>query len=261
MIHDIAAVQALYGADPTTRAGDTTYGFHSTADRDVYNFDLNKNPFLSIYDAGGNDTLDLSGFTGNHEVLDLRPGAFSTGYSYGDAAEINTALGFPADALSQDFWNAVYDGETGNPAFLTENIGIAYNTTIENGVTGTGNDVLIGNDVGNHLDGGKGDDVFTGNGGSDVFVFSDLGGHDAITDFARGSDKIDLRGIDAITTQSGDQAFNFIGDAAFSGHAGELHTTTVSGVNFLSGDVNGDGAADFMINLGAAHVNSADIYL
>ena len=28
MVHDIAAVQSLYGADLTTRAGDTTYGFH-----------------------------------------------------------------------------------------------------------------------------------------------------------------------------------------------------------------------------------------
>ena len=46
----------------------------------------NKNPFLTIYDAGGHDTLDLSGFTGSHAVLDLRPGSFSTGYGYGDAS-------------------------------------------------------------------------------------------------------------------------------------------------------------------------------
>src|SRR6185369_6943646 len=32
LIHDIAAVQAIYGADTTTRTGDTTYGFNWTSD-------------------------------------------------------------------------------------------------------------------------------------------------------------------------------------------------------------------------------------
>ena len=31
MLHDVAAIQAIYGADTTTRTGDTTYGFHSNA--------------------------------------------------------------------------------------------------------------------------------------------------------------------------------------------------------------------------------------
>ena len=259
MVHDIAAVQAIYGADTTTRAGDTVYGFNSTADRDVYNFDINKNPFLSIYDAGGNDTLDLSGFAGK-SVLDLRPGAFSTGYNYGDAAQLNEANGVN---FSQAIWNAIYDGQfasIGIPGFLTENIGIAYNTIIENGRTGSGNDTLFGNDVGNVLDGGRGNDVFTGNGGADTFTFNDIGGSDRITDFARGADKIDLRGIDAIAGGSND-AFNFIGDSAFTNHAGELRTFVQSGSNFLAGDVNGDGVADFLINLGTVHVDGTDILL
>ena len=258
MIHDIAAVQAVYGADVTTRTGDTVYGFNSTADRDVYDFSINKNPFLSIYDAGGNDTLDLSGFTGGVAVLDLRPGALSTGYNYGNAAELNAIWGLPPTVGTQAFWNAVYDGRTGNPAFLTENIGIAYNTIIENGRTGVGSDTLIGNDVANRLDGGAGNDRFTGNGGADTFIFNNLGGVDRITDFTRGSDKIDVSGIDAIAGGASD-AFNFIGDNAFSGHAGELRTYVQSGENFLAGDVNGDGIADFLINLGAVHVDQTDI--
>lgn len=267
MAHDIAAVQAIYGADTTTRTGDTVYGFHSTADRDVFNFDINKNPFLTIYDAGGNDTLDLSGFTGNHAILDLRPGALSTGYNHGDAAELNSIpfwQDFFGGSLNQATWDRIYDGvfaSQGLPGFLTENIGIAYNTIIENGVTGAGNDVLIGNDVANHLDGGKGNDVLTGNGGDDVFVFNDLSGNDRITDFTRGSDKIDLRGIDADTGHGGNQAFTFIGSGAFTHHAGELQETVVNGANILSGDVNGDGIADFTINLGTVHVDTTDIFL
>ena len=250
MVHDIAAVQSMYGADLTTRTGDTTYGFNSTADRDVFDFTFNKNPFLTIYDAGGNDTLDLSGFTGGSVVVDLRPGAFSTGYNYGDAAT-NNAVGWGFGPQSQAVWNLIYDGKTNLPMFLSQNIGIAYNTTIENGVGGHGNDVLIGNAANN---------VLTGGAGGDRFVFNDLGGPDQVTDFARGADKIDLRGIDAIAGGS-DNAFTFIGDNAFTNHAGELHTIVQNGTNFLAGDVDGDGVADFLINLGSVHVDGTDILL
>ena len=41
MVDDIAAIQAKYGADFTTRAGGTTYGFGATAGRDVFDFDVN----------------------------------------------------------------------------------------------------------------------------------------------------------------------------------------------------------------------------
>ena len=70
--------------------------------------------------------------------------------------------------------------------FLTDNIGIAYGTIIEDGVTGSGKDTLMGNDVGNRLDGGAGGDTYTGNGGADVFVISQKGFTDTITDFQSG---------------------------------------------------------------------------
>ncbi|MCY7339554.1 MAG: M10 family metallopeptidase C-terminal domain-containing protein [Sphingomonas bacterium] len=269
MVHDIAAVQAMYGADLTTRTGNTTYGFNNTSGRDVFDFTKNKNPFLTIYDAGGHDTLDMSGFTGGRIVLDLRDGAFSTGYNYGVASEINVAIGYPANALSQTFWNAVYDGRTSNPAFLTENIGIAYGTIIEDGKTGAGNDSLLGNAVANRLDAGAGNDVINGAGGNDTliggtgadrFVFGDVGGVDKILDFATGSDKIDLSLFDP-SAAAGDQAMVFIGSGAFTSVAGQVHTYTTAGVNYLSGDVNGDGLADFTIDLGTATVISTDILL
>lgn len=189
MIHDIAAVQAMYGADLTTRTGNTTYGFHSNADRDVFDFTTNKNPFVTIYDAGGHDTLDLSGFN-RSSVLDLREGHFSTGWGQEvNPVDLNAMYG---TSFSQATWDAIFDGRTSNPGFLTDNIGIAYGTIIEDGRTGAGNDTLIGNAAGNRLDGGAGNDTYTGGGGADTFVIGQKGFTDTITDFQSGLDKLDL---------------------------------------------------------------------
>lgn len=49
MMHDIYAIQKIYGAETTTRAGNTVYGFNSTADRSVYNFATNKHPIVCIW--------------------------------------------------------------------------------------------------------------------------------------------------------------------------------------------------------------------
>jgi serralysin len=91
MLHDILTAQAKYGADPTTRTGDTTYGFNSNAGRDVFDFNLNGSPYLAIYDAGGNDTIDLSGYNANNFV-NLHAGSFSSvGQEIPTLAEINAA--------------------------------------------------------------------------------------------------------------------------------------------------------------------------
>lgn len=191
MVHDIAAVQEMYGADLTTRTGDTVYGFHSTADRAVFDFTVNENPFLTIYDAGGHDTLDLSGFDAN-SILDLNDGAFSSGYTNGDAAVLNAVWGVN---FTQAQWNAIYAGQTSNPGFLSENIGIAYGTDIEDGVTGKGNDQLFGNELANRLDGGAGSDRYTGGAGADTFVIGQKGFTDTILDFHSGEDRLDLSAL------------------------------------------------------------------
>ena len=117
-----------------------------------------------------------------------------------------------------------------------------------------GNDSLSGGGGDDLLTGGRGVDTVTGLTGADRFIFAALtdlsgppGPFDTITDFhAFEGDKIDLSGIDA-KTGTGNQAFFTIGAAAFSGIKGELRIIA-SGANLLvSGDVNGDAAADFTI--------------
>ncbi|MBR0694869.1 M10 family metallopeptidase C-terminal domain-containing protein [Bradyrhizobium lablabi] len=235
-IADIYAIDSIYGAATATRVGDTTYGFNSNAGA-VFNFgNYNQAPALTIYDSGGNDTLDCSGYSAA-QTIDLHAGAFS---SVGG---------------------------------LVHNIGIALNATIENAIGGSGNDVLIASDSSSKLTGGAGNDTLiggvgndwliggtgidtlTGGAGGDTFVFatgdSATGQPDRISDFTVGIDKIDLSTIDAIRTTSAHDAFHFIGMAAFDGTPGELNYAynSAAGVTMLEGDTNGDGVADLIIDL------------
>ncbi len=131
---------------------------------------------------------------------------------------------------------------------------------------GNGNDTLIGGPGKDKLDGGKGDDILVGGAGkdvlkggkgADVFVFQFASdstvkakGRDIIKDFSRKQgDKIDVSGIDPFN-QSG--AFDYIGKAKFSGEAGELRYVKKGGKTLISGDVDGDGKADFAIALSKA---------
>lgn len=281
LVHDIFVVQAKYGADTTTRTGDTVYGYNSTAENEVYDFNLNPFPYLAIYDAGGNDTLDLSG-TDAGVFIDLRPGAYSSAAEHfpngAESTAARAALFEPygivpaprTDARMQQLEDAyvpVYEakletltGVDGINATSLSNIGIAYNTIIENAIGGSARDYLLGNHVANILDGKGGDDVLTGGGGADQFRFTNTGGNDRITDFASGVDKIDLRGIDANTNAANDQAFSYVGAAGFTA-AGQLRSYSAEGINYLAGDVNGDGVADFTINLGTSTVVVTDLFL
>ncbi|MGV8832143.1 MAG: M10 family metallopeptidase C-terminal domain-containing protein [Devosia sp.] len=169
MVSDIATLQAAYGADTTTRSGDTVYGFNATADQAVFDFTANADPVLTIYDAGGTDTIDLSGYD-TPALIDLTPGSSSSANG------------------------------------MTHNIGIAFGTVIENAIGGSGDDIIIGNDAANILTGGAGDDVLIGNlgadtltggAGTDTFQLDTLDASDLITDFQTGADGdiIDLSGL------------------------------------------------------------------
>lgn len=116
----------------------------------------------------------------------------------------------------------------------------------------SGNDFLNGGGGNDIITGGAGNDEMRGNAGADTFVFtaptdSTVATHDDILDFSTAEgDKIDLSGIDAI--QGGaDDAFAYV--TAFSGTAGELIAVHAGDGYLVQGDTNGDGLADFAIQV------------
>lgn len=122
---------------------------------------------------------------------------------------------------------------------------------------GLGNDTMSGGDGDDTLTGGAGRDQQAGGTGADQFVLANLGhtgttsaAADLITDFIQGDDRIDLSRLDAIRGNGvADDAFTFIGNAAFSAVAGQLRAYVSGGATFVEMDVNGDGTLDGMIRL------------
>ncbi len=116
-----------------------------------------------------------------------------------------------------------------------------------------GNDTLSGGAGNDSLTGGGGTDVLSGGKGADRFVMSSIfsGTTDRILDFDRTEgDRIVLRAIDADIATAADDAFTFIGSAAFSHSAGELRWGDIGrGTQRIEGDVDGDGAADLVIDI------------
>ena len=131
-LDDIAAAQLEYGPNLSTRTGDTVYGFNSNADQPWYVATASFSRLVfAVWDAGGNDTLDFSGFF-NNQVIDLRPGFFS------------------------------------NVGGFVGNVTIAKGADIENAIGGSGADSLTGNALANSLSGGAGADTIAGGAGNDT---------------------------------------------------------------------------------------------
>ena len=135
-LDDIAAVQRLYGVNTTTRTGDTTYGFNSNAGQVWFSATSASSALIfAVWDAGGVDTFDFSGYSSN-STIDLRQAAFSS-----------------------------VGGMVGN-------VSIALGAVIENAIGGTGADIIRGNSGNNRITGGGGNDTIDGGLGSDTVVFS-----------------------------------------------------------------------------------------
>ena len=116
--------------------------------------------------------------------------------------------------------------------------------------------------------GGPGQDTLAGQFGADTFVLNRVQysppviGRDEISDFSPvEGDVVDLHAIDANVNTGANDAFTFIGAAAYSGTAGELRFTHNTN-GFVHGDVNGDGVDDFQLFLpGVTSMSAADFLL
>lgn len=134
---------------------------------------------------------------------------------------------------------------------------------------GDGQDALFGGFARDLLDGGTGADRMEGGAGADTFRFGAeavSSDRDRITDFtAADGDRIDLSAIDADAAADGDQAFAFLGSAAFTGNSGgggELRWEAAgAGYLLVQGDLDQDGAADFSLLVRAPALAEADFIL
>ena len=223
MAADILAVQQLYGLSTTTRSGNNTYGFNSNAGN-IYNAQQYSLATVAytIFDTGGTDTLDYSGYSVAQRI-DLNPEQFSN-----------------------------VGGQIGN-------VTIARGTIIENAIGGSGADVIIGNSVANVLTGRGGVDRLAGGTGSDTFqdTRSGLNG-DTITDFAAG-DRIvftdaTLAGFTfnlsgSTLTYSGGSLILIapvVGTITASAATGGGVQLTMSAIADVRNDFNGDGRSDVL---------------
>lgn len=239
---------------------------------------------FDIVRAGnGNDTIavttfhsDYSGDAGNDTFFSegwqnvFRGGAGTDTISYQPRDDSSTLSGTGVGIdLSQGF------AQTGANRFETlVSIEKAAGTNVGDTIIGTnganslngrgGNDILSGLDGNDRLTGGTGRDELRGGAGADTFDFnskSESGtgaNRDIIVDFSRAQgDKVDLSTIDANSLASGNQAFKFIGTAAFSLTAGELRFTG----GIIVADMDGNGSADFQIGINVSSMNAADFIL
>lgn len=202
MLDDIAAAQRLYGANMSTRTGDTVYGFHSNSGRPWFTANSSSDPLIfAVWDAGGTDTFDFSGYASNQKI-DLGQGNFS---------DVGGLIG---------------------------NVAVAKGVVIENAIGGSGADTLIGNSAANTLTGNGGNDTYTGGAGADVFVVTLGGGADTITDFVVGTDKIDASAYGAYQSiaQSGsDTVITFAAGVTETLKGVSASTVTASSFIGLSG--------------------------
>ena len=226
MIYDIAALQQLYGANISTAIGDTVYTFRS--DTPVFETIWDAGGIDTIVHVGAtNATIDLAEgavstvggmpqtkWVTTVEELTDAPLLLQAVNVVSGASHLSTQLSddrteFAVISTAESYWlggvefEVVYSDATSENFVLTDlvrnvpqgNVGIAFDTVIENASTDAGNDVIYGNAANNRIDPGAGSDYMHGGEGADIFVFQPGYGTDEVGDFESGIDSVELEGF------------------------------------------------------------------
>ena len=239
LLDDIAAAQLEYGPNMSTRTGDTVYGFHSTAGTPWYSLTSSASrAVFAVWDAGGDDTLDFSGY-GNSQTIDLRQGDFSSvGGLTGDVAiakgaDIENAIGGSgADSMTGNALDNLLQGGAGADTIMAG----GGADTIQGG---EGTSYLRGEDGNDSITGGSGFDDINGNMGDDTLhggVGDDwvVGGKDNDVQFGEAGNDVVWGNLGNDTLDGGD------GNDQVRGGQGDDTLTGGAGDDFVSGDRGND---------------------
>ena len=224
---DIVAMHSIYGANTTFNSGNDVYGQNAAAGS-LYDFaNYTSAPAFTIYDTGGSDTLDASGY-GVNQTFNLNAEAFSS--IGGNINNISIARGVTIEGAVGGSGADNMLGNTGNNML----VGNAGTDTLDGGA---------GNDS---LDGGAGDDRLIGGTGTDIVDYRLVSG--AISfNLASGTASGSGIGTDVFLdiegAAGGSGADNFLGDASNNllfGNAGADTLNGSTGSNSLYGDTGND---------------------
>jgi hypothetical protein len=246
MMYDIAALQALYGANFSKVGTTALYTWDKVTGQESINgrpapltgiTESNK-IFSTVWTMGAVTTYDLSTFTDN-QTDDLRPGHWLT-FSHAQLADLNNQAdaGTPQYQAQGNVYNALlYHGDV--------------RSEVSSLITGSGNDTIFGNDTDNFLSSGAGNDIVVAGTGNDTIV----GGPGAYTlYFGKGHDVA----RDTLADMNGDiiVSFGFTGSLDVQGvrfsreslvvPTAQTATVSKDGASIhLNGDFTG---GDFMID-------------
>lgn len=251
--NDIANVLNGNGGDDTFDGNGGVDEVKGNGGNDTFKMDSGDG--IDNFNGGsGNDTIDFTGLGGNFVVVNLNAETWDFlggGGILGDAINVENILGTAGnDDLFGNNRSNKLSGRLGDDFLRGGGGGDKLNGN-------DGDDTLRGFDGTDILSGGIGKDTLYGGLDRDRFVFSSLNassvalsGRDVITDFSQNKhERLDLSGIDAKASVGGNQAFTFIGSSGFTSHQGELRYRQAGNSTIIQGDVNGDGVADFAIEL------------
>ncbi|HEX8580257.1 MAG TPA: calcium-binding protein, partial [Allosphingosinicella sp.] len=233
----------------------------------------------AVFGGGGSDFLFYGGAFTNADSNDggagydmvALYGSATVTFDADDLVGIEQLIGYssgdPATPFSYHF--TMIDANLAAGAYMmVEGLSLSANETFffdgsaetngsYNARGGLANDTITGGGGSDQIYGNFGTDILRGGGGRDLFEYyaageSTAAAPDTILDFTKG-DRINLWNIDADgNAANGNNAFSWIGNAAFTHTAGQVRAYQDAGEPLkwvLEADVNGDGAADLTIHV------------
>jgi serralysin len=217
--------------------------------------------------SGGGDDDTLSYASSQERVIvGLEKGDVMGGGAAGDTIpfyDFENIIGSAySDLLAGNGANNTFKGGAGDD--------IMYGRNGEDWLLGgDGTDTLYGGNGNDELTGGGGKDFLHGGSGADRFAWDSTteanltaGSADRILDFnPTEGDRIDLLGVDANIYVGGNQAFTFIGTAAFSGTPGEVRYYHSGGNTFIEMQTGTSVDIEGVIRIDGMHTLQAGMFM